>query len=130
MTAVANVTMMRVCLCDDQVDIRDAVRQVVEALPGFVVTAEAASGPACLQALYAEPADLLVLDVNLPGGGPALAAALRRQHPTMTIVVFSAHSESHIEQAMRRAGVDEYVVKTGRLAPLRAALLRHGPTGS
>jgi len=116
---------VRVFLCDDQDDIRSALSQVIGALPGFVVTGQAATGSACLEALQHEPADLIVLDVSLPWGGPALAAALRDQHPHLTIVVFSAHSEPHIRQAMLDAGADEYVVKTGRLAPLRSALVAH-----
>lgn len=116
---------MRVFLCDDQGEIRDALRAVIGSLPGFTVMGEAASGPECLQALEAEPTDLVVLDVSLPGGGPPLAAALREHHPTTIIVVFSGHSEPEVEEAMREAGAHDYVVKTGRLAPLRSALLRH-----
>ena len=115
----------RVFLCDDQLDVRGALRDVIANLPGFTVTGEAATGAGCLEALQADPADLIVLDVNLPGGGPALAAALRQQHPTITMVVFTAHCHAQVEEAMRQAGADEYIVKTGRLAPLRSALLRH-----
>lgn len=121
-------TAVRVLLCDDQADIRAALRDAIGNLPGFRVSAEAATGEACLDVLRAEQADLTVLDVSMPGGGAELAAALRRDYPTMTIVVFSADSAPHTQQAMHHAGVDEYIVKTGRLAPLRAALLKYGPS--
>lgn len=124
MTATVN-RAVRVFLCDDQPDIRNALNDVISALPGFTVTGQAATGHGCLQALDAEPADLIVLDVILPGGGPALAAALRQHHLAMRIVVYSAHSEPQVRQAMLDAGADDYIVKTGRLAPLRRALHAH-----
>lgn len=118
---------VRVLVCDDQADIRRALRDVIGSLPGFDVTAEAATGPDCCGSLGADPVDLVVLDVNLPGGGPELAARIRAAHPDTAIVVFSAHGEPHVRRAMLDAGADEYVVKTGRLAPLREALLRRAP---
>lgn len=114
-----------VFLCDDQGEMRTAITAVVGSLPGYTVVGAAENGPACLEGLRAQPVDVLVLDVSLPGGGPALAAAIRAEHPSLAIVVFSAHAEPSVEEALRGAGVDDYVVKTGRLAPLREVLLRH-----
>jgi DNA-binding NarL/FixJ family response regulator len=121
------MTMVRVFICDDHQDVRDAVRHAIASIPGFTVSGEAGTGPDCLRELRALPADLVILDVRLPGGGPGLASALRREHPTTTIVVFSALEDPQVQDVMRRAGAQAYVVKTGRLAPLRAALLRHSP---
>lgn len=118
---------VRVLVCDDQADVREALRDVIGSLPGFDVTAEAGTGRDCCGALGTDCVDVVVLDVNLPGGGPALAAQIRAAHPATTIVVFSANGEPHVRRAMLEAGADEYVVKTGRLAPLREALLRHAP---
>jgi DNA-binding NarL/FixJ family response regulator len=121
------MTTVRVFLCDDHQEVRDALRYAIASIPGFTVSGEAGTGDDCLRELRAHPADLVVLDVNLPGGGPGLASALRQEHPTTRIVVFSALEDPQVQHVMRQAGVHAYVVKTGRLAPLRAALLRHSP---
>lgn len=123
-------TSVRVFVCDDRAEVREAVRQVIDDLDGFTWMGEAATGAHCLRALQAEPADLVILDVNIPGGGPSLAAALHEQYPATILVVFSAHSEPHVQEAMRRAGAHEFVAKTGRLALLRAALVRYAPARS
>ncbi|MGG5258310.1 response regulator [Phycicoccus avicenniae] len=115
----------RVVLCDDQGDVREAVRQAVESVPGFTVVGVAEDGDACLEVLRRDRPDVLVQDVSLPGGGPALTAAVRAEHPDLVIVVFSAHAEPAVRRGMLEAGADDYVVKSGRLAPLREALLRH-----
>lgn len=117
---------VRVVLCDDHAGIRAALREVVGAMPGFVVVGEAADGPALLLLLARTKAELLVLDVGLPGGGPELAVQVRDSHPDVVVVVFSAQADPQVREAMARAGVADYVLKTGRLGPLRAALLHHG----
>lgn len=115
----------RVFLCDDQGDIREALREVVESVPGFRVVGVAGDGAACLTGLRRHRAEILVQDVSLPGGGAELTAAVRAEHPDLVIIVFSAHAEPGVRREMRAAGADDYVLKTGRIAPLREALLRH-----
>lgn len=117
----------RVFLCDDQWEMREALRVVIEAMPGFTVVGVGEDGSACRAALRASSVDVLVVDVSMPGGGPELTAAVREENPGLAIIAFSAHTEASIREAMLAAGADEFVVKTGRLAPLREALLRHSP---
>lgn len=116
---------VRVVLCDDQPAIRDVLRKVVGELPGFCVRSEAATGPELLELLRAESEDLVILDVTLPGGGPTLTALLRREHPLLTILVLSADDDPHLQQAVLEADADAFILKSGRLAPLRTALLDH-----
>lgn len=120
-----DVATRRVFLCDDQGDVRDALRQAVESVPGFAVVGVAADGTGCLEGLRRERPHVLIQDVSLPGGGRSLTASVRAEHPDLVIIVFSAHAEPAVLRGMREAGADDYVVKTGRLAPLREALLRH-----
>jgi len=76
--------------------------------------------------------DVLMLDVNIPGGGPNLAREVRTIHPTMHVVVFSGRDEPSVRQQMLAGGADQYLVKTGRLNLLLAALRRVGtePSGT
>ena len=115
---------MSVFVCDDQPDLRAALRAVIDSLEGFEFAGEAGSGAGLVDRLVAAPVDMIVLDVRMPQGGPSLAAELRSRFPTLGIVVFSARDDPLTEATMRGAGADEYVVKTGRLGPLRDALRR------
>jgi DNA-binding NarL/FixJ family response regulator len=65
---------------------------------------------------------VLILDVSMPSGGPDLAKAAKELNPAMHIVVFSGRQDERTRTAMLAAGADQYVVKTGRLQPLIAAL--------
>jgi CheY-like chemotaxis protein len=57
--------MATILIADDESDIRDYARSVLERNGHRVL--EAASGPAALSALAVEKPDLLLLDVMLPG---------------------------------------------------------------
>jgi CheY-like chemotaxis protein len=111
-----------VVVCDDHQYLRDAVKLVLSNVPRLYVVGEASDGPSCMeQVRYLRP-DVLVLDVSMPGGGPQLAAAAKRLRPEMYIIVFSGRQDENVKNAMLAAGADQYLVKTGRLQPLAAAL--------
>ena len=111
-----------VLICDDQAELRHAVIKLLAHSTNFVVAGEAFDGPSCLERVAALLPDLLILDVNMPGGGPPVAAAVRRLHPPIHILVFSGRKDDGITRAMLDAGADQYVLKTGRLKPFHAAL--------
>jgi two-component system nitrate/nitrite response regulator NarL len=112
----------RVFICDDQPQLRQAVSEFLADLDGFESVGEAGDGDGCVIGLRATQPDLLILDVSMPQGGPALAAKAKKIVPHIKIVVFSAYENRNVEDEMRLAGADHYVVKTGRLRPLRDAL--------
>ena len=120
-------TLLRQCrvfICDDQLELRQALSEVIANLHGFRKVGEAANGDHCLVRLPAAGPDLLILDVNLPRGGPDLARAAKEILPCLKILVYTALQDARTEAEMRAAGADDYLVKTGRLSPLRDALYR------
>lgn len=58
--------VIRVMLADDHTVFRAAVRMVVDAESDMTVVAEAASGPEVIPALHEHPADVLLLDLDMP----------------------------------------------------------------
>ena len=126
----------RVVICDDQPAMRDAIRFTLAVTAQFAVIADAADAHSCLDQVRITRPDLLILDVNMPGGGPQVAAAAKTIHPNLHIVVFSGRTDTSIQQAMLAAGADQYVLKTGHVQPLLSAmetayqqLSRSGPAG-
>lgn len=111
-----------VLICDDQPELREAVVKLLAHSTNFVVAGEAFDGPSCLERVQALRPDLLILDVNMPGGGPQVASGARRLNPQMHILVFSGRQDPVISRSMLEAGADQYVLKTGRLKPFFAAL--------
>lgn len=123
-----------VVICDDQSELRAAIRQALDRRARYAVVAEAADGDSAVDAVRSHQPDILILDVNMPGGGPEVARAVRRLHPSIHVLVYSGSQDCATRQRMLDAGANEYLVKAGRLGPLLAALERAptskpGPTG-
>jgi signal transduction histidine kinase len=87
-----------VLLVEDEEGVRRAsCRILTEA--GYDVV-EAASGPEALERFGAQPVDVLVSDVVMPGGlsGPDLADQLRLLQPQLRVVLVSGYSRDHLDQ--------------------------------
>jgi PAS domain S-box-containing protein len=101
----------RVLLADDNTDMRDYIRQLLE--PDYAVEA-VADGAAALEAVARRPPDVVLADVMMPRlDGFALLRALRSAPHTQTlpVILLSARAgeESRIEGL--DAGADDYLIK-------------------
>lgn len=121
-----------VLICDDRKELREAIGDLLAQLPAFTVVGYAVDGSTCLEGVRVRQPDILILDVNMPGGGPGVALAAKHIRPGLHIVVFSGQSDDIVRHGMLAAGADQFVLKTGRLSPLIQALRRAaglGPPG-
>ena len=121
--------MVRVLVSDDDPDIRELVRYLLEDA-GFQVST-AADGPTVLAAAAADPPDLVVLDVMMPGlSGLEVCAALRDRPETATVPVIMLTAKAQEADITRGlgSGADDYVVKPfsprDLLSRVRAVLAR------
>jgi len=116
---------LRVLLVDDEPLARLRLRGLVGDCtePRAEVVAEAGSAQQALDWLAANPCDLLLLDIHMPGpDGRQLAAQLRRRSDAPAIVFVTAHAE-HALQAFELDATD-YLTKPVRRERLQAALQR------
>ncbi|MGD0834269.1 MAG: EAL domain-containing protein [Candidatus Dormibacteria bacterium] len=106
----------RVLIADDDVNIREALRDLLDSEPGIEVVAVAADAVEAVEAATRERPDVAVLDVKMPGGGgPAAARGIRAASPDTRIVALSAYGDRASVVEMLRAGAVAYLVK-GALA--------------
>lgn len=115
----------QVVIVDDDARIAAMHAQIVSAQPGFQVMAVASSSEQA-QALVRDGtgADLLLLDVHLPGtDGISLLRRLRMDGGPEVIAITAAR-EPQVVQDLIQLGVVDYLVKPFPLARLQEALLR------
>jgi signal transduction histidine kinase/ActR/RegA family two-component response regulator len=88
----------RILLVEDEPGLRDIAQRVL-ARAGFEVTAAAGPDEAILAAeSMAEPIDLLLSDVVMPGmRGPELAIRLREGRPGLRVLLVSGYAEEIVE---------------------------------
>lgn len=104
--------MIRVFLVDDHPIVRSGIRRIAEDDSGIEVTGEAASGDAALVALQRTVADVVLLDVSMPGPPfPETLKRLREEHPTVRVLVLSAHPEDQWAVRALRGGASGYLTK-------------------
>jgi DNA-binding response OmpR family regulator len=111
--------MERVLIVEDDGALRLAMTKVLRAA-GYVVTV-AKTGDEGLEAALADPPDLVLLDVMLPGkNGYEVLAELRRHDADLPIVMITAKGEEADKVRGLDLGADEYVVKPVGVAELQA----------
>jgi len=119
-----NVTKsVRVVLADDHELVRAGVRRVLESSPGIEVVGEAARGDETLALLTQLEPDVLLLDLNMPGGDGF--EVLRRARDTAggtSIVVLSLHVQAEYVARAVREGADGYLSKDLAVQDLREAI--------
>ncbi|MGY1641390.1 response regulator transcription factor [Geodermatophilus sp. SYSU D00703] len=121
----------RVLVADDEDDIRALVCLAVRRA-GATVVADVVDGTAALTAARAEPPDLAVLDVSMPGAsGLEVCAALRAEPGTAAVPVLLLSAGASPDDVARglAAGADAYLAKPFSVAGL-VARIRDLTTGA
>jgi two-component system KDP operon response regulator KdpE len=118
----------RVLVCDDEMQIRRALRVVLRDA-GFEVI-ETADAKEALDAVAVNPPDAAIIDLILPDGDGVEVCRSIREWSEMPILVLSAVGEEEQKVRALEAGADDYVTKPfgprELVARLKAALRRAG----
>ena len=101
--------MKRIYVADDEADIRQLIQSFLSA-EGYEVACFA-SGDALLEAFEAQPADLLVLDIMMPGmDGLSLCAAIRKRSDVPIILLTARGTDADLITGFTM-GCDDYFTK-------------------
>lgn len=103
---------IRVLLADDHAVLRDGLQALLERDPSIRIVAHAGDGGAAVRAAVAAEADVVVMDIAMPGiDGIEATRELARRRPQAHVVILSMHaSAEHVWRALQ-AGAAGYVVK-------------------
>jgi DNA-binding NarL/FixJ family response regulator len=111
-----------VVLVDDSEEYLEQACRLVTALPGLQLVGWAVSGHEVLAVLDRFPADLVLVDLRMPGmGGLEATIRLKLLAPATKVVVVTLHDEPEYRRAAERAGADGFLPKSelvDGLAPL------------
>jgi DNA-binding NarL/FixJ family response regulator len=104
---------LKVLLADDHRLTLAGVRRVLDESGDIVVVGEAYSGVDVLPLVRSTDPDLVVLDLQMPKmDGLSCLDLIRRHHPDLKVVIFSATTtHAEISTALRN-GANAYVLKT------------------
>jgi len=119
---------MKVLVADDDADLRELIAFTL-GQAGYLVV-KAADGPAAVQRFEAESADLVVLDINMPGlSGFQVCEAIRARSRVPVMMLTVRGEEEDLVRALG-LGADDYLTKPFSprtlLARVKALLRRAG----
>jgi DNA-binding NarL/FixJ family response regulator len=115
--------MIRIVIADDHELIREGVKKILRGERDMRVVGEAANVGELLALVGQCEADVLVLDINLPGrSGLDALGELRGLQPGLSVVVLSMHPEDRFALRVLKAGAAAYVSKASAADELVAAV--------
>ena len=101
-----------ILIVDDNPAIRKAVRLSFQELSGFQICGEAVDGPDAIEKAKQLKPDLIILDFSMPVmNGLEAAAVLRREMPSVPLILFTMHIGVVTESVARSAGVSAVISK-------------------
>lgn len=104
--------MARILVVDDSATMRQMLGYTLERVGHEVI--EACDGEAALERAEAQPFDLIITDVNMPGmNGLELTSQLRQRQLTRAtpVLVLTTESEAQKKEQGRAAGATGWIVK-------------------
>ena len=115
--------MIRLLIADDHQILREGLKHVVAQSRDIQVVGEAEDGDAAIALCTTVDANVLLLDVSMPGPGVIeVVKTLKRLRPKLSILVLSVHPERHYARRVLAAGADGYLTKNESSAALASAI--------
>lgn len=112
--------MIRVMIADDHTLFADGLAEALTALPDIRVVGIAGSGQELLEKLRTQPADVVLVDLEMPGLDGL--GALERLPNTSRALVVSMHDGPEYREAARKSGASGMLSKGAPLMDLASAI--------
>ena len=112
MSVASSCLMLRILIADDHPLFRQGLADLITREFGAVTIGEAGTAAEMLDLVRAQPWDVVVMDVSMPGrAGPEALRDLKRELPHLPVLVLSMHAEDQYAVRMIKAGANGYVTK-------------------
>lgn len=119
--------MIRIIIADDHTLFRVGLKQMLHSFAGIEVVREATNATEALAAASADDADLIILDLTMPGAsGTSLVEQTHKARPDLPILVLSMHDEPGTVRRALQAGASGYITKGSSPETLFTAVTRVG----
>lgn len=118
-----SVSPIRIVLADDHEMLRQGLRLLLGLQRDMQVVGEARTGPEVIEIARALVPDIVIMDISLPEmDGLEACALIRRQHPTIQILVLTMHENEEYFLKALRMGAAGYLIKKAAPHELHAAV--------
>lgn len=102
---------IRVIVVDDEEPLRDAVAELISSESGLEAVGRAGTATDAIELAATLRPHVALVDVRMPGGGPAAARGIRAVSPGTAVLALSAYEDHATVLEMLGAGAVGYLVK-------------------
>ena len=105
--------MYKILVVDDEDIIRKSIVKIIDWKSlGFSEVFDAENGLDALEILKKEEIDLVLADIKMPFmDGLELSGIIKKDFPSVSVVIISGHDEFHMAQQAILHGVMDYILK-------------------
>ncbi|MDT5243078.1 MAG: two-component system, NarL family, invasion response regulator UvrY [Mycobacterium sp.] len=104
--------VVRVLVVDDQASFRRATAATLDAMDDFVMAGECQTGESAVELIRDGGADIVLMDIHMPGmGGIEAARQIHAAHPDVVVVLMSTYDLEDISVAAADCGASAYLHK-------------------
>ncbi|NQU12157.1 response regulator transcription factor, partial [bacterium] len=114
---------MKILIVDDHRLFREALKTILGSELADATFGEARTAPEALASVGAQPWDLVILDITMPGrSGLEVLTDLKLARPALPVLVVTGNPEEQFAVRMLKAGAAGYLTKDSSSAELVAAI--------
>jgi len=116
--------MIRILIVDDHDLVREGLRTILEQEAGFEVVGEAGDGQEAIREARRLTPDVILMDLNLPGGIGGLEAteAILADRPDAKVIILTQYEQREYIKRALRIGAQGYVIKRSASRDLKEAI--------
>jgi len=102
-----------ILIVDDHTLVREGLREILQTQADLRVVGEAGDSAATIALAEKERPDVILLDIEIPGGdASATVREIRERSPESRVIVLSMHEGPQLVQALLGAGIRGYLLKS------------------
>lgn len=112
-------TDKRILIVDDEDKVAFFLRESLEELGQDLIVEAAASGEEALEKIAAQPFNLVISDLRMPGiDGLELLERVKEQNPDTRLILMTAYGSDEVEAQARRLEIYQYITKPFHISDL------------
>jgi DNA-binding NarL/FixJ family response regulator len=104
--------MITVAIVEDNETVRQTLRELIEATPGFRCACTCATAKEAMVEIPRLQPEVVLMDIHLPGeSGIACTARLKARLPGLHIIIFTVYKDTEVVFKVLKAGASGYLLK-------------------